>query len=195
MFDTVTVAVMVLLAVAYAALIWLTLPALAPLPDAAIPLAVVPTLVLWFVGRPVSKRVSRQDDPGPSVFARRPRLIYWIVAATFAAFVILAVIAAVLQPDQDIPAGQPEVIGGHYFLNDHGELLPVTKLAYEHGRRITGMSFVAVSMLFNLANLFNLAGTAKSVTGKTCNATLSKSSARLCRTSGSAADRAGSQRS
>ena len=44
----------------------------------------------------------------------------------------------------------------------HGDLLPVTKHAYEHGLRITDMSFVAVSMLFNLANLFNLAGTAKS---------------------------------
>jgi hypothetical protein len=103
-FDTVTVAVMVLLAVAYAALIWLTVPALAPLPDAAvIPLTVVPTLILWFVGRPVSKGFSRHNDPGPAVFARRPRLLFRIVAATFAAFVILALIAAVLQPDQDTP--------------------------------------------------------------------------------------------
>jgi hypothetical protein len=161
-FDTVTVAVMVLLAVAYAALIWLTVPALAPLPDVVIPLTCVPTLILRFVGRRVSKGFSRHDDPGPSVLARRPRILYWIVAATLAAFVILALIAAILQPDQDTPAGQPEVIGGHYFLEVHGDLLPVTKLAYEHGLRITDMSFIAVSMLFNLANLFNLAGTAKS---------------------------------
>jgi hypothetical protein len=99
MFDTVTVAGMVLLAVAYAALIWLTVPALTPLPDAVIPLTFVLTLALWFVSRLVSKRFSRHDDPGLSVFARRPRLLYWIVAATFAAFVILALIAAVLQPD------------------------------------------------------------------------------------------------
>jgi hypothetical protein len=29
-------------------------------------------------------------------------------------------------------AGQPTISGGHYFLNDHGTLIPVTKAAYEH---------------------------------------------------------------
>jgi hypothetical protein len=28
--------------------------------------------------------------------------------------------------------GQPAVSGGHYFLNDHGSLIAVTKAAYEH---------------------------------------------------------------
>ena len=28
--------------------------------------------------------------------------------------------------------GQPTMSAGHYFLNDHGSLIPVTKAAYEH---------------------------------------------------------------
>jgi hypothetical protein len=29
--------------------------------------------------------------------------------------------------------GQPTMSGGHYYLNDHGSLIPVSKAAYEHG--------------------------------------------------------------
>lgn len=164
MFDVTALSLMGMLAAAYLALVWLVLPVLPPLPTAVVPLAFIPTLGLAFVCRSVAKRFALHDDAGPSLLARHPRLLYWIVAATFAAYVILAVIATVLQPDQDWPAGQPEIIGGRHYLNAHGTLIPVTAADYDHDQRITEMTFLSGTVLINLASLFNLAGTAKSAT-------------------------------
>jgi hypothetical protein len=160
-FDAVAVALMVMLGATYLALVWLVLPVLPPLPSAVVPLTLAPAIGLGFVCWAVSRRFEKHGDAELSALARRSRLLYRIVAATFAAYVILAVIAAVLQPDQDWAAGQPEIIGGHYYLNVHGGLVPITKAEYQHDLRIGEMAFLSVAMLLNLANLFNLAGTGR----------------------------------
>jgi hypothetical protein len=135
-FDATIVTLMVILVATYVALVCLVLPVLPPLPPAVVPLAIVPTFALVTACWTVSRRFANHDDPGPSVLAGRSRLLYWIVAALFVAYVILAIIAGVLQPDQDWSAGQPEIIGGHHYLNVHGDPVPVTKAEYQHGLRV-----------------------------------------------------------
>jgi hypothetical protein len=67
-FDATVVALIAMLAAGYLALIWLTLPALAPLPSFVIPLAVVPTLGLMIVGRVTGSQCPRPNTSAASVW-------------------------------------------------------------------------------------------------------------------------------
>lgn len=50
--------------------------------------------------------------------------------------------------------GQPTMSGGHYYLNDHGTLLPVRRAAYEHARVLEERIFtLGPSIFFTLGVL------------------------------------------
>jgi hypothetical protein len=44
--------------------------------------------------------------------------------------------------------GQPERHGGHYFLNDHGSLIPVSHAGYQHGLIYQQRIFTLIPSLF-----------------------------------------------
>jgi hypothetical protein len=44
--------------------------------------------------------------------------------------------------------GQPTVSGGHYYLNDHGSLIPVTKAGYEHALVLQQRIFTGIPSIF-----------------------------------------------
>ncbi len=52
---------------------------------------------------------------------------------TIVAFIVLFVVAwLVLMVSIGQIGGQPTMSGGHYYLNDHGDFIPVTRAAYRH---------------------------------------------------------------
>jgi len=55
--------------------------------------------------------------------------------------------------------GQPTVRGGHYFLNDHGALMPVSKTAYDHALVLQQRIFTLIpSVFFALGALIHYPG-------------------------------------
>lgn len=63
-------------------------------------------------------------------------------------FVLFAVVAAVAIPTITSLGGQPTIVAGHYFLNDHGHLISVTRAGYDHAQVLQQRVFTLIPSVF-----------------------------------------------
>jgi hypothetical protein len=69
--------------------------------------------------------------------------------ALLTAFIGLFIgVVLVVEPSINGLSGQPTISGGHYYLNNHGDFLPVTRAVYEHALVLQQRIFTLVPSVF-----------------------------------------------
>jgi hypothetical protein len=141
--------------------LWLTMSFLPLLPEGLIVPAYGITFAVMIAYKLVEKRWDDTEVLPTSVMVVRWRWLRAVTIVVFAAFVVAAVVYGVFGPSQEVPPGQPEMVGGAYYANNHGSLTPLTKAEYEHASRVGLMGFLTVAVLFNLVVTFNMSTAAR----------------------------------
>ena len=159
--DVVAVAVILKIAVTLLASVWLAIPAL-PLLPAGLPfLSGFGTLALVFTTAWMRRSTGQAVTRRPFTAEYR-RLILGGAAAAGAVIVILAITVAVTGP-HPWPVGQPEMTGGHYYLDVHGALTELTESEYRRDFKAAVQPFLLIPAGFDLLTLANLVSSARTM--------------------------------
>ncbi|WP_436531502.1 hypothetical protein [Actinoplanes sp. HUAS TT8] len=153
--DTLVVIAAVVPALTLLAVIWAAIPALPPLPLGVVVLGVLPAIALLIASDRTRKTLNKRGIAERPLTADRWRQVLTAAAAMFAVLAV-TVIAVKIAGTGGWPAGQPTISGGHYYLNVHGGLLPVTESEYRQALKSLVLLFMSGSVVLELAALTTL---------------------------------------
>ncbi|NMO57341.1 hypothetical protein HH310_39990 [Actinoplanes sp. TBRC 11911] len=116
-FDLLAALVIGALGADYLTLVWLMVPTL-PVPPAGIVGISVPVMIGLSLACPVARaRFDRLGVSSRSVLGRHRRVLFAVAGATFAAYLILAVVGAAVKSEHDKQIGETAVLSlGALFL-------------------------------------------------------------------------------
>ena len=135
---------------------WLLVPALPPFSiDLGLFAAFSAGAVLT-----IAAYLSRWSTATGAAVARHRRLVLRVTAALVVVLVALAITYSVTGPDP-WPAGQPTMINGHYFLDVHGSLKPITAAEYRVDLRASVQSLIIAAAALDVAALAALTRTGR----------------------------------
>ncbi|GIE88898.1 hypothetical protein [Actinoplanes regularis] len=153
--DTAVVGTAVLAALTLLAAAWLAVPALPPLPLGVAVLGAFAAGAAAIANGRVARRLAKHGFAGRPFVAGHWRLFRIITAALFVAVLAVVVTTIVTQPDP-WPAGQPGIVDGHFYLNNHGALAPITESEYRQALKSNGLLFLCFALLFDCVALLTL---------------------------------------
>ena len=139
------------------ALVAMSYPPTAPASLGSAAPALIPGAILVHF-RSVALLVRKPRPSAAAVLAGMPRL-------PLAAFIVLFIGASVAA-DSSIGhlAGAPTAVGGHYYLNDHGDYIRVSYASYLHALALQQRGFASVaSVFYGLGVLVNLRGSQRAL--------------------------------
>lgn len=137
------------------AFLWVLVPGRQAFPDAAVPIAIFPALILILLAvRSVKAAWAGSVPEKDLLLPFRWRLVV-VVVRFFIAFSIVGLLAGFLLEigGPALPAGGPERHGGSYYVNNHGTLTAVSEDVYWRELREEERTGIGFSLLGCLAAL------------------------------------------
>lgn len=165
--DAVGGAVIAVLISSFITISWLAIPVLALPPSAIMPVCVIAAISATVVCSTVTRRFWTRGtfDPLPFI-ARRWRALVVLAGCLLGAFIVLAVVYGIFGPSQDVPPGQPQIIHGNYYANNHGVLAPLSQSEYRNAVRTGSMEFLSISILLGVAALWSMGWLGKRIAAR-----------------------------
>ena len=142
------------------ALLWVVVPGRQAFPDVAVPIAIIPALILILLAvRSVKAAWAGSVSEKDLVLPFRWRLVV-VVGRFFVAFAIVGLLAGfLLEIDgPTLPPGGPEKHGGSYYVNNHGTLTAVSEDVYRREIRQEERTWIGFSLLGCLTALLVVGG-------------------------------------